>query len=217
VTLRELRRDMRERRRALREAMAQRRAEARRRVAGHPSVRRARSRRRIRRGALVACALLLALLTRCQCEPPAAPEPSPQGQAASPPAVAPRAPAAAPKAKRRALQGEVASQPRGAFGLGARDRPSWLEDFHLQVSARSGRLARCFTGTDRPGALRWAAALNAKSGAVSDHELEPLGPPTSFTRAQRDCVVDVLSNPGYRLELPSAEALPNRVGLVIEF
>ena len=59
--------------------------------------------------------------------------------------------------------------------------------------------------------------MNPQSGAVSDHDLEPVGVGTALTTEQHDCLVRVLSNPVYKLTAPQKEALPNRVSLVIEF
>ncbi|WNG58351.1 hypothetical protein F0U59_29125 [Archangium gephyra] len=92
-----------------------------------------------------------------------------------------------------------------------------MDDFRIQVAARSPRLAQCFSGTERPGALRWTAAVNAASGSVSDHALEPVGTGGELSGKQRDCVQGVLSSPGYRLKPEQKQDLPGRVSIVIEF
>jgi hypothetical protein len=119
--------------------------------------------------------------------------------------------------KRPALQGKVPEQPRPAFGPQNAGSPPWLDEFRMQVAARSPRLADCFTGVERPGALRWAAAVNPNGGSVSDHELEPVGVGTDLSADQRKCILGVLSSPKYQLTVPGTSGLPNRVSLVIEF
>ena len=94
----------------------------------------------------------------------------------------------------------MARQPRGKYQNEAQSSPSWLDEFRLQVAARSPRLAECFSGTDRPGALRWTTAVNEESGAVSDHGLELVGTGADLYGKQRECVLAVLSSPGYRLK-----------------
>ena len=91
-----------------------------------------------------------------------------------------------------------------------------LDDFRLQVAARSPRLALCFKGADRPGALRWNVALNPESGAVSDHVFEPVGA-AELSPAQRECMQRTLSSPGYHVTQADRQSLSSRVSLVIEF
>ncbi len=208
--------ELRAKRRAVRGAMADLRRRAREQLDRDPAVQKARRKRRARRfSGILLLLLVLALFARCQCEEPPPPPIPPTIAVPEPPKPTPPPKPAA--VKPGPLKGSVGKQQRGKFGNDLRDRPAWLEDFHLQVSARSGRLAACFTGVERPGALRWAAALNAHSGRVADHELEPLGSTDGLSSAQRECVVKVLSEPPYRLKVPAAEDLPRRVGLVIEF
>ena len=107
------------------------------------------------------------------------------------------------------------------------DRPSlesepvpalpWLDAFRLQVSARSPRLAQCFVGADRPGRLRWRAAVEPGRGLVSDQEVEPLLIQDALTTEQKDCVVAVLADPPYRLDPGDGPSTPSRVSMVIEF
>lgn len=86
----------------------------------------------------------------------------------------------------------------------------------MQVAARSPRLAQCFKGAERPGALRWDVALNPSSGAVSDQFLETVGA-VELSAPQRECVERTLSNPGYHVSALPSEGLPTRVTLMIEF
>lgn len=211
---REYRRELRARKQAVHAAVAKLRREARERMSQNPAVRRERMRRRIRRASMLVALLLLALFVRCDCaQAPAPPVPV----VAVSPVAAKTKPPPTPAAKPEVFSDRIKPQRRSRYEATPRPPPSWLEAFHLQVAARSPRLAECFSGSDRPGALRWAAALNAKSGAVSDHELEPLGAGGSFTLQQRDCVIAALSSPQYQLKVPATDALPRRVGLVIEF
>ncbi len=208
---------IRQQRRALRKTMAELRRQARAQVEQLPAVKKARQRRRRKQsGALLLCLLLVALFARCQCDDPPPPAPIPP-TIGTPEPPKPAPPPKLPAPKPGPLKGKLDKQQRGKFGNDLRDRPAWLEDFHLQVSARSGRLAACFTGAERPGALRWAAALNAHSGRVADHEVEPLGSTEGLSTTQRECLVKVLSEPAYKLKVPASEDLPRRVGLVIEF
>jgi hypothetical protein len=94
----------------------------------------------------------------------------------------------------------------------------WLASFRLQVAARSPRLAACFVGAAQPGTLKWTTSVEPSSGRVSDHSLEPMLGSVSLTAEQRDCVLGVLSDPAYRLEVSAgAPSTPSRVGMVIEF
>ncbi len=199
-------------RRELRRSVKEARAQLRARVAQLPAVQQARTRtwRRRRRALLVTLVLLLLLLlSRCQCA--VAPPPSPATPALSKPPLVP-AKVEPPKP----LIAKVKPQPRPKLATDARPAPSWLDDFRLQVAARSGRLAECVNGSEHPGALRWTASVTPASGAVSQQELEPVGgavlPPDA-----RTCLQRALSTPPYRLSPDAAEALPPRVTLVIEF
>ena len=169
----------------------------------------------MRRALAVALLLLLAGLVRCECEQPPpvvqAPVPAlPQKQervsAPVPPPPRPREPRI-----------RMGTQSRAGFPEKERVAPTWLEDFRLQVAARSPRLAACFKGESRPGALRWTASVNPESGGVSDHELEPVGASQAPGGEQRQCVLQALSSPAYRLKESQAQSLPTRVSLVLEF
>lgn len=215
------REERRARRKELRRRMAQARAELGARVGAHPLVRRARLRRRVRRLLAASVLVLAALLARCDCdEPPAVPPPAPPVEPVPPAKLAekPRLPAApAPPAP----TGTISSLQRPSYDLERKAPLTWVDDFRMQVAARSPRLAACFQGVERPGALRWTAAVNPEAGSVSDHELEPVGGTSDLDREQRACLVEALSMPPYRLSrgLDAAEArsTPTRVGIVIEF
>lgn len=218
MTKRELRQAMREQKKALRKSVAQLRVQARAQFAANPAVARARKQRRIRRLSALVFVLLLLLFIRCECEAP--PEELPVVAAPAPEKKEPPKVVPAPlKPKPAPVTGKVKTQPRASYETEARAPPAWLEEFRLQVSARSPRLAQCFTGSERPGGLRWSAAVNAGSGAVSDHQIEPLGEGASMTNDQRDCVLAALSKPRYLITTweTEAQALPSRVSIVIEF
>lgn len=215
MTPRELRRELRRRKKELRRSAERMRQAARERMERLPSVRREKRRRRIRRAVTIAALLLLAMLVRCECEPsPPAPPPEPVVKPA--PEVKPKKPAP-PASKPKAFRERMERQRRGRYQNEAQTSPSWLDDFRLQVAARSPRLAQCFDGTERPGALRWTAAVNAASGSVSDHALELVGTGGELSGKQRDCVLGALSSPGYRLKPEQKQDLPGRVSIVIEF
>ena len=60
-------------------------------------------------------------------------------------------------------------------------------------------------------------SIDAKTGTVADHDFEALGSGADVGSAQKACATRALSDPGYRLENPPSETLPNRVSLVLEF
>jgi hypothetical protein len=212
---RELRQMMRQRRIALRKSLRLTGKQARERMEQQPAVRRARARRRLRRALGVAVLLLLASLMRCDCAQPIPPEvPKVEAKGAEETKVAPPVPV---PARRRPLHAQIEPKARASYQGPERASPAWIDEFRLQVSARSPRLAQCFTGSDRPGTLRWTASVNPRSGAVSDHELEPIGAGAELRREQRECVVRALSSPTYRLTAPQGESLPQRISLMIEF
>lgn len=220
MTPQELRRAMREQKAALRRMMKQRKAEARAKLGANPAVQQERRKRLLRRAAGLTALLLLILFMRCDCQPPPpVVVETPVVDAGTP--VVMKKPVAPPKPKPKKLTGTLEQQERGQYAGEATPTPSWLDDYRMQVAARSPRLAECFTGAEKPGALRWSAAVNAISGAVSDHALEPAGPGPSVLDEQRECVLSALSNPKYKLNVPKDEAgtqtLPRRVSIVIEF
>ena len=77
---------------------------------------------------------------------------------------------------------------------------------------------RRFVGADRPGRLKWTAAMAPVDGRVSEHTLEPTVAEEVLTKQQKTCVIGVLSEPPYRLDVGEGKrATPSRVGMVIEF
>jgi hypothetical protein len=160
--------------------------------------------------------LLIAALLRCDCERTPSVEAEARVQAKPAPGKAPT-PRPPRKSGRAPLAGDVDRRPRPDYETKVQLPPGWIDEFRLQATARSPRLAQCFEGTDRPGALRWVAALNPETGTVSDQELEPVGPRSDLTPEQRLCVARALANPAYRLSRPPAQPFPERVSLVIEF
>lgn len=124
------------------------------------------------------------------------------------------------------LGGPAAASPPKSSRLVRQDRPAyatadpgplpWVEALRLQVAARSPRLATCFVGVPRPGALRWSAAVEPHQGRVSDSVLEPVLATEPLKREQRECVLAVLSEPVYRLG-GETRGTPVRLSLVVEF
>jgi hypothetical protein len=184
-------------------------------IAKIPLVRDERRRRRIRRAVWIAAGLILLCFLRCDCSSPGPVDEAPSATAE--PIATPR-PTVLPRKKPVTLDARTSRQRRGEYALEANPSPDWLEAFRLQVGARSPKLARCFTGQERPGALRWTSALNAVTGDVSDHVFEPVVGGLEPTTKQRECAVAVLSSPRYRLPASDAgEPLPDRISIVIEF
>lgn len=216
MTPAELRAELRARKKELRKSVASMRKEARAKVDAVPAVQREKRRRQIRRVIGLTIIALLLLFIRCDC---GAGAPLPIAKAVVPPpaVVKPKPKVSVKVAPKKALGGDGTKTNRNDMGLGAPAAPTWIDEFQLQVAARSPRLAQCFTGIDRPGALRWSASVNPQSGGTADHELEPVGFSTELSPEQRECVVKVLSSPVYKLTAPQKEALPNRISLVIEF
>lgn len=182
--------------------------------------RRQRRRRRWLIAGLLA-ALLLLLLARCECEdPPAPPLPDviePEVESASEPPPPVRKPP-----RPRPLEGTIDQSARDTLKVDATTPPSWLPQFRLQVAARSRRLATCFNGVEKPGALRWTALVHPRSGRVSESELEPVFRGVELSQSQHDCLVKGLSDPPFRLDLPSGaasdeESSGRRVSLIFEF
>ena len=177
-----------------------------------PQVRKIRNRRRVFRLVALLVILIFLLLIRCDCGPAKPHVP----QVVEPTPVEKEMPDAG--VQKPVFKTTVKTLPRDSYEnkklLGA----SWLEQFQMQVVARSPRLAQCFVGVDRPGALRWTCALNADTGVASDHELEPLGNNTGqLSKTQEACVVEALSKPAYTLTNVPKEGLPQRIGFVLEF
>ena len=206
--------------RALRAQRSERRRQLRARRAELQSQLRAararRPRRRWRRWRWALLLLLLLFLLRdCCCEEatgptaPAVPAPPPAVTTATvvepPPPPPPPVKARLRRRRRPALQAPK-PPPR-----------TWLDDFRLQVAARSVRLAACFEGIDRPGAVRWSCALDPASGKVSDQRFEPIASRTGLTPKQQRCLRKALAKPVYRLKVADDGATPDRVSLVLEF
>ncbi|MCK6505302.1 hypothetical protein L6R53_18195 [Myxococcota bacterium] len=95
--------------------------------------------------------------------------------------------------------------------------PTWLPAFHQQVAARSPRLAACFVGAAAPGALRWSARLDLRSGRAGDHRFAPTLEAAPPTADQQACLARALAEPPYQIEVPAPPDLPVPVSLVIEF
>lgn len=172
-------------------------------------------RRRERRRRWLWALLLLLLLPaarwcRCQeAEPPAplaeAPEPAPP--------TGPSASAPVPVVTER-----IAARPRPAFVIPPPPARPWVEALRVQVAARGPRLAACFVGAARPGALRWTAALDPVGGVLSERALEVVGAGAAeLTEAQRTCVLAVLGDPPFQLDAAAAPSTPVRVAMVLEF
>lgn len=190
--------------------------EARAQVDAMPLVQQARRRRSQRRALLGALILLLLLFVRCDCAPQPLSAQAPEEVAAEAVDAGVKAPAPA-LLKRAPTNARITPSVRPGYEAGAQQAPEWLNDFRMQVAARSPRLALCFQGADRPGALRWSVALNPGSGSVSDHVFEPVGV-AELSTAQRTCLQRTLSQPGYQVTMQDGvQRLPARVSLVIEF
>ena len=204
---RELREELERRRRAAAEELQRRRQ-----AAGGPPP------RRKRRWLWVLAALvavLLVLLSDCTCaEEPV--EVEVEVEVEGPPSQAP-VPVEVVAAKRPPPRIQMERQDRPEYVSEVPEVLPWVASFQLQVEARSPRLAACFVGAVRPGRLKWTAAVEPGSGRVSEHTLEPTVVDEVLSKGQRTCVIAVLSEPPYRLELGEERATPSRVGLVIEF
>ncbi|MFL5320118.1 MAG: hypothetical protein ACJ790_10725, partial [Myxococcaceae bacterium] len=167
---RELRAQMRARKRELRKQAAEMKRQVKAQLDSNPIVQRARTKRRLQQAAGLTLLLLLLFFIRCDCEQPPSTLMATVADAGTP-ELAKKLPEVADAGRPPPLHAKVKTQDRSNFRGAESPAPSWLDDFRLQVSARSPRLAECFKGSDRPGALRWTAAVNAESGTVSDHEL----------------------------------------------
>lgn len=169
-----------------------------------------------RRLLLLALLLLLLLLRECSCE---APEPAP------PPPPPPRAeeevtepePVVRPPPQKPPIRKRTAKRDRPAYEGTASRKATWIDAFRLEVSGRSVRLSACFEGVERPGAVKWGAAIDPATGKVSDQSLEPTASTVDLTERQQTCLEQVLSNPPYRLATERISATPKRVSLVLEF
>ncbi len=159
--------------------------------------------------------LLLALFRECACAPPPEPahvcEPCPEG----PVEIGP--PIEVPPGPPPPIKGRIKRKPRPSFEGQPPPVLPWIAAFRMQVAARSPRLAECFVGTERPGRLKWTTSVEPNKGLVGEHTLEPMLLTDELGRKERECVLEVLSNPAYRLDAGEERSTPSRVGLVIEF
>lgn len=177
------------------------------------ALRDAATRRRTRRRRIAAASsLLLLLLLLVDCEG----KPGGKKALAKPTPIAKVTPSPKPT-KPGPLHAKLEPQKRPGYLLDARPGPNWLDDFRLQVAARSPRLAECFNGSERGGTFRWTVSVDPKNGTVTGHDFEPLGQSANLTIGQKACAMRTLSDPSYLMKNPPAEALPNRVSLVLEF
>lgn len=214
MTRAERRAALRRQREAVRASLREVKARAEAAIANNPALQRARRTRRLKRIAALALLLLLLLLIRCEGEPGLVATGQKDAGAPAVEVVAVKPPVKAPWKKPVVPPKPV---PRPEFDTPARLPPGWVDEFRMQVAARSPRLAQCFVGTDRPGALRWTSLVSLSTGAVGNHDFDPMGASASLSRAQLDCLEKVLSSPPYSLQGAVAEGLPERVSLVLEF
>ncbi len=206
---RELKHKLRTQRRAVKAQIKQQRADLKR---ARRNAQKQRPRRWRLRLVLLIIVLLLLLLRECNCEGPAvavAPPPSP------PPAV--KVVKKVPVVKKAPIRRRLRRRRRPSYDSTPKKPKRWLSDFRLQVSGRSIRLASCFEGIERPGAVRWVSAVDPATGRVTDHVLEPVASSIALSTKQKKCLTKVLSNPPYRLSVNDAPSTPERVGIVVEF
>lgn len=215
MTRGELRAAMKRRRAELRERFRAMKAKSEAALATDPRVQKARQRRRLKRVAAIALLLLLLLLIRC--EGPAAPAPPVAVVDAGTPAEKVVEQKAPPKRVVKKIVIPPKPVERPAFDTPDRPPAEWVDEFRLQVAARSPRLAACFNGATRPGALRWTTLVSLKTGAVGEHDFESMGLSADLSRSQLECLQRVLSKPEYHLTDAPTEGLPERVSLVLEF
>lgn len=177
--------------------------------------RREERRRKRNRRLLILLLLLLILILLClqDCSCELAPEPSDTPGPAAMLPTDPPVPAVSPEP----LEGKLPRRNRPNYVVKPPEPATWLYAFRLQVGARAPRLATCFEGRADPGVLRWTTFVEPHEGRVSEHELEPMLASTELTRAEKACVVQVLSEPAYDLPTAKERATPTRVGMVIEF
>ncbi len=156
--------------------------------------------------------LILLLLRDCRCDgAPAQPT-----VAATPKAEVKKKQEKKKKA-RVAVSGRIKTRKRTKYRNEIPTPKPWLPGFRMQVAARSPKLSRCFEGMAHPGALKWIAAVDPRRGLVSDHVLEPLLFSEELGKAQRECVLQTLTDPPYRLSTDDDSSAPQRVAIVIEF
>ena len=163
---------------------------------------------------IVLLLLILYFLPRCSCSctpvetgPPAPPPPPPE-------VVEPE-----PEPPPVPLGGRITPRKRPAFVAPPPPPPAWLDRFRMQVAARSPRLSKCFEGQSAPGTLKWTTAVEPTSGLTSAHTLEPTLTSAELSRAERDCVLAVLTDPPYSLPEPGPDdpTTPRVLSIVLEF
>ena len=217
MTPKELRRTLAVRRRELSEQVSKLKADASTQIEKHPLVQKERKRRRTRRLLMMLVGLLLLLLIRCDCgSSPLTASPD-GGTLVEQTKTSEKAQVSKPKPIPVKVPGKNAPVDRSEIGVQFKRGPVWLDSFRLQVLSRSPRLAECFKGAERPGALRWSGAVSGAAGTVAEHSVEAVGGTYELSAEQRTCLVQVLSSPRYQLAPASTDDLPERVGLVIEF
>ena len=155
--------------------------------------------------------LLLLLLQDCSCGPGDAPDSDTdvcecEAEEAEPEEVPPPP-----------LTGRIKRQDRPEYKTAKPATLNWLDEFRMQVAARSPRLAKCFVGVQQPGQLKWSTSVEPDKGRVSAHSLEPMLQTIPLNREEKACVLGVLEDPPYKLETGDEPATPSRVGLVLEF
>ena len=175
-------------------------------------------RRRMQQLALVLLVILLLLLLRLDCTD------VPSTASVSQPAAVEIEPKAAelpkkplPRKPQLKLVGQIKASDRASMALESLEPPPWLPQFRLQVAARSPRLASCFDGAERSGALRWSALVHARAGRVTESVVEPVFRGVNLEEAQLDCLVKGLSELPYVLDEPDPQAAARRVSLIFEF
>ena len=170
--------------------------------------------RRRQRNTLIALiiVLLLLLLSRCECDP--VEDEGPAGPDAA--VVVVDTPEIVPEALTSG-KGRTQKTKRPALKVEPPPPPPWLDQFRLQVAARSPRLATCLNGNERPGAMRLSGLVHAKSGRVTAAVVEPVFRGSSLSERQLECLVKELTTQSYRLDEPNPSAAARRVSLIFEF
>jgi hypothetical protein len=204
--------ELREKMRRLKNQVKQTRIERARVASKNPHIQSEKRRRRIQRLLLAILLLLLLLLIRCDCGSGLEPGRADAGIDAGLLISIPDASIVKP---RRPLSALVKPMLRPALEAPDPLAPKWLDAFRLQVAARSARLAQCFDGAQRPGAIRWTSSMNSKTGITSDHEFEAVA--DADVNLNNQCLIQVLSKPAYGFSGIDITAMPGRVSIVIEF
>jgi hypothetical protein len=206
----EIKNELRAKMRLLKKQLKEKRREAQRIASENPIVQNAKKKRRIQR-LLIVVLLLLLLFIRCDCGPGL--------ESAKPDAGIDAGLVSIPDAgtvkTTRPLRGQVRPVLRPPLEMPAPLAPKWLDAFRIQVAARSARLAQCFDGAQRPGAIRWSCSMNSKTGVTSDHEFESVA--DSDVNLNNQCLIQVLSKPPYGFTGIDTAEMPGRVSIVIEF